>query len=162
MGLFGPDLLTKELTTEVRALRADIADLKVEREAATKERDLSKTVVELQTEIATLTADRSKIEEEYERQEREVRHEVGLLRKQTEAEVEMAKTEAVLAVREENLANDRERFETQMKFTTERFEKEIGYLRDIMRQVMERLPTIEVSKRINEGTPVNGHAAEDA
>ena len=161
MGLFTDDKLARELKGEILGLRRDIAALKIEREEATKERDLSKQVVELQAKIAELRVEESRITEEYERQEREVRHEVGLLRKQVEAETEMATAEAVLKVREENLTADRDRFEQQMKFTTERFEKETIYLRDIMGQILKRLPTIELSKRITEGTPVNGHAEAD-
>ena len=164
MGMFGPDPLARELKTEILGLRKDIANLKTEREAASEERRLTETIVELKTKVSDLTIEADKIQEDYDRQERETRHEVGLLRKQTEVETKLAKDEAILEVREENLTAERTRFEEQMKFTAKRFEREVVYLREIMAEIMKRLPTIEVdlSRSITDGpAKPNGHAEPD-
>jgi predicted nuclease with TOPRIM domain len=159
MGLFSPDPLTRELTDEIIGLRADIATLTAKRKAIKEEFSLSATVLELREEISRLKVERSTIEEEYERQEREVRHEVGLLKKQTEAETEIARKEAVLEVREENLDADRTRFEEQMRFTTKRFEEEGKYTRELMTEILKRLPTVTVDRKITEGTPAPAEEA---
>lgn len=60
-------------------------------------------------------------------------------------------------MREENLQADRDRFEEQMKFTTARFEKEVEYLHKLAGQILERLPHVEVNKRLNFGGEANGN-----
>jgi len=84
--------------------------------------------------------------EDYERQQRDLKHMVGLEKKRQEFEVEQAKRETVLKVKEENLANDKKRFQEQMTFHQERFEKEVGYLKELMGQILERLPTVTVKR----------------
>ena len=86
---------------------------------------------------------------------------VGLERKRQEFEINQARRETPVAVREENLDADRKRFETQMAFTTERFASEVGYLKELMGEVLDRLPTVRVDRRL---VPANGngsHADED-
>jgi hypothetical protein len=39
-----------------------------------------------------------------------------------------------------------------MDFREERFKKEVGYLKDLMAQVLERLPTVTVDRKITETT----------
>jgi len=69
---------------------------------------------------------------------------VGLERKRQEFEIEQAKRETTVAVREENLKADKDRFAEQLKFHEDRFATEVGYLKDMMGQLMERLPTAEI------------------
>jgi hypothetical protein len=54
-------------------------------------------------------------------------------------------------VREENLAADRKRFEEQMKFQNDRFTQEVGYLKDMLGQMMKRLPSAEIVAEFSNG-----------
>lgn len=107
--------------------------------------DLGKKIRELQESIEALTIERDRKEEEFARKEREVEHKIGLERKRQEFEIEAAKREATLSIREENLAADRKRFEDQMGFHEKRFTEEVTYLKDMIGQVMERLPNVAVT-----------------
>jgi hypothetical protein len=153
MGLF--DRQTKELDEAVLALKAEIAGLKMERTAQVESLDAARTVLSLKKQITDLEISKAKIVEDNARREREVTHMVGLERKRQEFEAEQAKIgieqarkEAVLEVRTENLKVEREAFAKEMKFREERFTKEVGYLKDLMGQVLERLPTVTVDRNI--------------
>jgi hypothetical protein len=102
------------------------------------------TLLELKQEIETLKIEKARILEGQERTQREVEHKVGLERKRQAFELESGKREATLAVREENLTADRKRFAEQMKFHEDRFTAEVGYLKDLLGQIMERLPSTEI------------------
>lgn len=162
MGLFGKDAYSEQLLDEIQGLRKQIAELLGKREALNDELKLQGTVKQLRKEVEKLEIEKDRIIEDNDRQEREVRHEVGLLRKQVETERELATKEAVLKVREENLQADRDRFEEQMKFTTDRFEKEVTYLHEIATAMLQRLPTVNVNKEIVEETHrgTNGRRAK--
>ena len=95
----------------------------------------------LKKKVADLEIQQSKKEEEFARREREVEHMVGLERKRQEFELASGKREATLSVREENLAADRKRFEEQMAFHEKRFTEEVSYLKQIIGDIAERLPT---------------------
>lgn len=56
---------------------------------------------------------------------REVEHKVGLERKRQEFEIQQAKRETEVKVREENLAADKERFKAEMNFQREHLQSEI-------------------------------------
>lgn len=103
---------------------------------------LTAEVAKLKGEIEDLTIQKSRKEEEFARKEREVEHKVGLERKRQEFELTSGKKEAILEVREKNLEADRKRFEDQMQFHEKRFTEEVTYLKDMIGQVMERLPNI--------------------
>ncbi len=159
MGLFDGkndqrDALLEELKATRDALREEVAELRAERKAREKDLGLTDKVIALKTEIENLTIERDRKKEEFERRERELTHMVGLEKKRQEQELSAGKREAVLAVKEENLNAERERFETQMDFMTKRFEKEVGYLKDIMKEMMERLPTVTVDKSITQSEKV--------
>lgn len=102
------------------------------------------TVAGLREQIETLRIEKGRREEEIERKERDITHKVGLERKRQEFEVEQAKRETMVTLREENLTADRKRFEDEMSFTRKRFEEEVGYLRVMVGQVLERLPSAEI------------------
>ncbi len=101
-------------------------------------------VTQLREEIETLKIEKGRKEEEFAKKEREIEHKVGLERKRQEFEIEQAKRETTVAVREENLKADKDRFAEQLKFHEDRFATEVGYLKDMMGQLMERLPTAEI------------------
>ena len=125
--------------------REILAELKVKRDSLMEQVGLAEEVVRLKREIAALQIDRSKITEDHAREDRELRHMIGLERKRQEVEVQQAKRDSVLTVREENLAADKQRFEEQMKFHQDRFQAEVGYLKELMGQILNRLPNVEVN-----------------
>ena len=106
--------------------------------------DLSKKVKELREQVAKLEIEKSQREESFARKERELEHKVGLHKEQTKFELESGKKSAVLDVQQANLAADKKRFEEQMKFHETRFTEEVGYLKDMLADMMKRLPTAEV------------------
>lgn len=110
---------------------------------------LAGTVQELRKEVETLETEKARRTEEFATREREIEHKVGLERKRQEFELGAAKREATLAVREENLAADRKRFEDQMSFHEKRFTEEVTYLKEMMGQVMERLPNVNVEAMLD-------------
>lgn len=151
------------LLKEIRALHQQIAELQGKKVGESKQRDYQAEALKLREEIQTLTIERDRKQEEFDRREREVRHETGLLRKQVETETELATKEALLKVREENLSADRKRFEEQMKFTTARFEKEVEYLHKTIGKVLERLPNVteHIALGANGKTAVKAGKADD-
>lgn len=112
--------------------------------------DLAAHIAKLRDEIETLKIEKGRKEEEYARKEREIEHKVGLERARQTQELVIAKREAVVSVKEENLAADRKRFEDQMKFHETRFSEEVGYLKNIIGDLAERLPTANVSIKRSE------------
>lgn len=101
-------------------------------------------LTKLREEIETLKIEKGRREEEYSKRDREIEHKIGLERKRQEFEVAQSKREATVSIREENLKADRDRFESQMKFHDERFTQEVGYLKDMITQMMTRLPSAEI------------------
>ena len=164
MGLFDRqtkqlDTATAELEETITALKGQIADLKAERAAASTERDAVKRIKNLQEQISRLEIDKGKIVEDNDRKLRETTHMVGLERKRQEFEAEQAKkgieharAQAILEVQRENLETERAAFVKEMKFREERFTQEVGYLKDLMTQILDRLPTVTVDRQITEKT----------
>lgn len=107
--------------------------------------DLGSEVFRLKSEVETLTIEKARKQEEFNRRERELEHKVGLEKTRQEFELAAGKREAVLAVREENLESDKKRFADQMAFHEKRFTEEVTYLKEMVGQVLERLPNIEVT-----------------
>lgn len=107
--------------------------------------ELTAKIIKLKGEVSDLEIAKATREEEFARREREVEHKVGLERKRQEFELESGKRDAVLKVREENLAADKKRFEEQMAFHEKRFAEEVGYLKNMVAQVLERLPDVNVA-----------------
>jgi len=106
--------------------------------------DSAQQIKVLQQEISKLEIDRDKKKEEFDRREREVEHKVGLERKRQEFEIQQAKRETTVQVREENLKSDKERFKAEMDFQRERLEGEVASLRTLVGQLLERLPSAEI------------------
>lgn len=110
--------------------------------------DLTAKVRELKEKISELEISKSKREEEFARKEREIEHKVGLHKSQVEQDIVLAKREATVAVREANLQADRDRFEQQMKFVTENFDKQATYLQKIISDLAARLPSLDMTADI--------------
>lgn len=106
------------------------------------------TISDLKKEIATLTIERDKRTEEFARKERDIEHKVGLERKRQEFEVEQARREASVKIREENLAADKERFKNEMDFQRKHLEGEITSLRELVGEMLKRLPSAEIVAKI--------------
>jgi len=105
---------------------------------------LSEQVLTLKRDIAALEITKAKREEEHARQERELRHMIGLEKKRQEVEIAQAKQATALSVREENLKADKARFEEQLKFNTQRFETMEKYLKDMLSEILTRLPNVNL------------------
>lgn len=147
-GKLGDSLLKLLEAAESRIENAaDVAlDLDKARDELSKTR-ASKTEIE-----ATYKTREAALSEKYDRREREIEHMLGLERKRTEFELATAKREAMLTVREENLKVDRARFEERMTFHDKRFTEEVGYLKDMIGTLAERLPTQHTSRvEVKEG-----------
>lgn len=164
MGIFDkkPDRraeLEANLSEQVLSLRDQIAKLESTLKVRSKESELTATANELRSQIAQLNIDKDRIIETNAREKREVTHMVGLERKRQEFEAEQAmkgidqaRKEAVLEVKSENLTLERAAFQKEMDFREERFKKEVGYLKDLMGQILERLPTVTVDRQITDRT----------
>lgn len=126
------------LAEELSGLRADVKALKSERDETAERNRLRDQIAELKREKATLTEDSA-------RKIRETEHKTGLLKTRQEHDVEHARRMAVLEVREENLAADRERFEAEMKFQRDHFDQRADKQDEILKAILERLPAIDVA-----------------
>lgn len=146
--MFGKDPAAETILEELRGLKRSLAKLEGERDAAREEIGLADQVVTLKKTLTDLEIKHDRVKEQHEREKREVEHMVGLEKKRQTFEVDSAKRDAVLSVREENLTADKDRFAEQMKFQDDRFKSEVKYLKDLMGQILERLPTINVEKTI--------------
>ena len=158
MGIFDSSA-QRELKDAIKALQAQIADLRIERQAQLRALEAAQDASVLRQEIEGLRISKDRLVEDNEREIREVTHKVGLERRrqQFEAEqarqgIEVARQEATLAVREANLASEKQVFADQMKFQEDRFKTEVGYLRDLMKQILDRLPTVTVDRQIADTT----------
>lgn len=105
---------------------------------------LSSQALKLKAQISDLEIQKSKLTEQHAREERELRHMIGLEKKRQEVEIAQAKRETEIDVRESNLKAEREQFEKNLKFNNERFEKMETYLKDTLKEVLDRLPNVNL------------------
>jgi hypothetical protein len=110
-----------------------------------------RTVAELTAAVEELKIEKGRREEEFAKREREVEHKVGLERKRQAFEIEQAKRETEVNVREENLKADKERFKAEMDFQRKRLEEEVSSLRELVGQMLQRLPSAEIAMEIHSG-----------
>ena len=139
----------EELTEEIKTLAKRVAALRGEKDALSEARSLHEEVLHLKETIEDLKIKELRLKEEQDKEKRETRHMVGLERKrqefefeQKEQEIDQARREAMLEVREENLAAEREAFEKNMEFMTNQLNAQIADTKDILSQVLERLPNV--------------------
>jgi hypothetical protein len=135
---------TLELLERLESVSQELAETRGTFEGSKRALQLSKSVTELREEIEKLKIERSTVTEQHEREKRETEHMVGLQRKRGEFEIEAAKREATLIVREEQLTAQREQFKQEQTFRQERFDEQVEYLQGLMSQILKRLPTIGV------------------
>lgn len=136
------------LRHDMREIKEQIAALRVEKRVVSQELTLTEEVVRLKKDIVELEIKKSQKDEAHAKEDRELRHMIGLEKKRQEFEIEQSKRETTVTVREENLAADKKRFEDQMKFHDERFTAEVGYLKGLLGEVLERLPTVTVDRKV--------------
>lgn len=166
MGLFSTDPTSQRfdaLMEELADLKQSVAEIKGERNARRTLVTMEKEYADTKKQLTDLQIEFDREKEKHEREKREVEHLVGLERKRSEFERQQGVAEAKVAVREENLAAERERFEDQMKFITTRFEREIEASKDLMMDILTRLPKVEtLLKLTQEGSNGNGATKEEA
>ena len=114
--------------------------------------NLTAELIALKKQVTDLEIQRAQKQEEWDRGDRELRHMIGLEKKRQEFEIDAAKQSTMLTVRQENLEADKKRFSEEMAFQRERFEKEVGYLKEMMADILARLPNI--SMEIHRGPSV--------
>lgn len=131
-------VLKQKLLNEIAELRADIHGLRAEKDSTAEVTSLKRQVENLRIEKARLTEDND-------RKIRETEHRVGLLKIQQQHDVDNAKRETMVQVREENLARDQQRFEAQMEFQRTQLQGEIHRVERILEQVLERLPNFDAT-----------------
>lgn len=132
---------------ELQDLKKVLKELKLDRTLVTRELELSKEIVALKTQISDLEIQRAKLKEDHAKDDRELRHMIGLEKKRQEFEIAAAKKETTLIVREENLAADTKRFEDHLTFIQGRFLDETKYLKEILVDILARLPNITVERK---------------
>jgi hypothetical protein len=156
------DSQLQDLGEKIEALTRKVSELKGERDARAEELGLSTRVVELQREKTRLEIELDRVKEKHEREQRAIDHKLGLHRKQVEVEIELAKREQSVTLREEALSHQQERFEEEMKFMRERMQGEIDRLGGLTSEILERLPVIKFDKQIKEhiGVAANGNGSE--
>lgn len=137
----------RQLLKEIVDLRKSVEDLTARKEAVKHEVELSDEIVRLKIQVSNLEIQKSKKQEEHDKQERELKHMIGLEKRRQEFEINQAKRETTVTVREENLAADKARFEEQMQFHENRFKEEVGYLKEMIADVLKRLPTVNVEAK---------------
>jgi len=137
----------------IEALREDIAKLRGMRSGLEEVTGLEQQRSALQEEIASLQRGQATLVEEHNRATREIEHQVGLQRQQQEFEVDAARREALLEVREGNLEAATTRLEERITFITEGFESQSEFIKGTLEQVLSRLPDVNASLHV--GGPVN-------
>lgn len=98
--------------------------------------DLSEEVKKLTQQVSTLEIKKSKIEEDFAKERREIEHKLGLEKNRQKQELELGLREQQIKLKEENLKADRDRFEANMKFMNDRFSTEVGYLKDMITKLV--------------------------
>lgn len=110
--------------------------------------DLSAEVNNLREEKNQLIIDKNLINEKYAAREREIEHKLGLERLRQKTELELGLREQTVKLREDNLTEDRKRFEEQMKFNREQMEGQIKYLKDLISPLLEALPKMTIEENV--------------
>ena len=124
----------KRTASELRAILSN----------ARKDRSYALQAIDLRGEIETLKIEKATIKEEHSRKDREIEHKVGLQRTRQTMEVEIAKRETTVQVREENLVAQEDRFKEHMDFLTGRLEGEVKYQREMIADMIERMPSAKI------------------
>jgi hypothetical protein len=149
MGIFRKteteDDATSEVRTQYEQVLRQLAKVQSQLTGLREERDNTSELNSLKRQIATLTIQKDKLEEDNARKIREAEHKAGLLLTGQEQEILLARRQTELEVREGNLKADQDRFAEHMKFRDEHFKREIDRFSELVKDLMERIPTFEVT-----------------
>lgn len=156
------EMRESELLDRLEEVTRELAEVRGTFDGTKTAVKLAQQINTLREEISTLKVDKSVLTEAHNREKREVEHEVGLHRKQMDFELDSARREALLEVREANLDHERKAFEEQQAFRQEQFDGQITYIKDITAQILERLPAIGVKLSDTRTTTVGGKPAPEA
>lgn len=126
-------------------LADELAQIRAEIKALRTERDSTEQVTKLKRDVERIKIEKDRLEEDNARKIRETEHKVGLLKTKQDHDVENARRETKLEVREENLAADKDRFKAEMEFQRTHLQGEVERVERILTAVLERLPSIEAS-----------------
>lgn len=158
MGLFGgktkADPTSELILAEIEKLSKDVAKLKGEKQATTDLKKLDEEYATAKRELTDLQITLDRVKEDHERETREIEHKVGLQKKKQTFEVDAAKREAIVTVREENLDAKEKRFDEHVKFIEDRFDQQFDALRELTNKILDRMP--ETKQLIHVGAP-NGN-----
>ena len=110
--------------------------------------ELAYEITELKIQKADLTIQIEAQAAAYQRGDLEIKHMIGLERKRQEVEIEQARREAVLAVKEENLKAKQDQFDISMKFREEQFKSEMNRMQGFLEEITKRLPMVNVNKTL--------------
>lgn len=146
------------LIATIEELSAEVAGLRGEATSRQSETRLHEQIRWLEQAISDLEIGKAKLEEANARDQREVEHKIGLERRRQEVdaeaamkEVEVARREAVLEVRETSLAEATEQFDKQLTFITDRMNEENKYVRKMFSDVLKRLPDVSLAMEQGSG-----------
>ena len=143
-----PDPQIEEMSKKIEDLTREIAALRGERDGLKGARALEAERQALVEQIEKLKVEKGRADEENARKVRDAEHTAGLHRKQAEWESKRAAEEAVLKVQQENLSKDQKRFEEQMEFHKQQIAAEVSRLETMVNGLMERLPVVNVNKKV--------------
>lgn len=129
------------LMEQIAGLKSQIAELKGDRDGHKRAKSLEEELSSLKRELTDKQIEFDREQEKWDREKREVEHMVGLQRKRSEFDSDAASREAKLAVREENLKAQQERFEEHTAFIEKRFDQQFKSLEKLTGQILERMPT---------------------
>lgn len=139
------------LTEQIAALTDQVAELNSEISTLTRQRDRTRELHDLEDQVEKIKLERDRLKEQHAREIRETEHQTGLLRRQVDQDqanakvkAELAAQEAKLEVREENLQADKDRFAAEVAFQRQFMEREVGRLEGLIKEVLARVPKIEV------------------
>ena len=152
MGLFGTTAkegaeALDRLTAEIKTQSIRLAEVEAKLDASREALGLSEKIANLKVKVADLEIEKAKKLEEFDRREREVTHMVGLERKRQEFEIDVAKRETTVAVREENLSAEQKRFEDQIAFSKEQIKNEIDRFEKLLVKLVDALPSANIEIR---------------
>lgn len=144
--------------SERTRLADELAGLRAEIKALRRERDDSRELLGLKETIEELKLEKDRLIEDNSRKIRETEHKVGLLKTKQDHDIENARRETKLEVREHNLEADKTRFKDEMEFQRKHLQGEVERIDGILGKILERLPNINASLSGNIG---NGRSSDD-
>jgi chromosome segregation ATPase len=163
MGLFSRNAISEEATQEILARIEELGEKLAGSDNPQVVASLTERVAKLRKQLSDLEIEKSKVQEDQERREREVLHKVGLERKRSETETELAKREAKLEIQTANLDAERKQFQEQLDFFKEHTQRVEKMQAEMIEQVLKRIPdltaTLELSAGGNSGTATTAKRA---